>query len=276
MFREVMQKFETVTVQGKLYPGGTAPINRDTDDLPYMTAGEGFAHSYQTYNYRNAVKHERTLEEVDDVGSISEEANWLFDTGRRTLLNAMADVFNRAVAPTNAPFLCADGMYVVDAARPNPDPRAGTWSNEETIGDITEDLLFTAALNASQMRGPNGDRLHQKIVKLYIKPDYEQVLWKELNTALEVGVSVNTANWAKARFTYEVIPELTDDAIFYSVSDNLKGPKNGLMIRWRVKPGIMPVEMENPDVIAKRIRFAFGLGCYDPRYAWRGGQLNAL
>lgn len=275
MFREVTQKFETVTVRGKLYPGGTAPLNRDTDELPFMTAGEGFGHTYQTYNYRNAVKHERTLEEVDDVGVIAERAEWLFDTARRTILNAMADVFNRGVGATTWPFLCADGMGLIDADRPNPDPKAGTWSNQETTGDITEDLLFTAALNASKMRGPNGDRLHQTIAKLYIPPDYEQTLWKELNTALEVGVSTNTGNWAKSRFQYEVIPELTDTAIFYSLTDT-KGKKNALQIRWRVKPGVSDLAMENPDVMGKRIRFAFGLGCYDPRYAWRGGELNAL
>jgi len=275
LFREVTQKFESVTVQGKLYPGGTTPLNRDTEDLPMMTAGEGFSHSYQTYNYRLSVQHERTLEEVDDAGVISERAEWLMDTSRRTLINAMADVLNRGVNPTNAPFLCADGMYLIDTARPNPDPRAGTWSNQETIGDITEDLLFTAALNVSKMRGPNGDRMHKQIVKLIINPDYEQVLWKELNTALEVGTSQNTANWAKARFEYEKIQEFTDNAIYYLLGDP-KSKKNGLQIRWRVKPGLADTNPENPDVFGKRIRFAFGVGCYDPREMWRGGELNSL
>ena len=50
---------------------------------------------------------------------------------------------------------------------------------------------------------------------------------------------------------------------------------NGLEIRWAVRPNVADINFEDPDVIGKRLRFRFGIGCLDPRKMFRGGLLNA-
>jgi hypothetical protein len=276
LFRSVDQKFPTYTMQSKVRPSGTVPLRRDADDLAFIEPQEGFGYTFQTYMYGQAVKHERELQEIDDVGAITDRYEWLMENSKRTLKNALADVFNRAVAPTNAPFLCLDGMYMIDSARPNPDPKAPAWSNEEATGDVTATALFTASVNAHNTIGPNGDYIRQKIKKILLPIAYDKTAWTLLNTDRAVGSANNDANWASGgRFNYEVLDDLTSRSIFYLL-DDAKSKKNGLQIRWRVRPGLADINFENPDVMGKRIRFGFGLGCLDPRYVWRGGALNAL
>jgi len=183
-------------------------------------------------------------------------------------------VFNRAVSPSNAPFVCLDGMYLIDTARPNPDPHAPAWSNQESNAGITADSLFAATLNAHNTIGPNGDPLRLKIKKILIPIANDKTLWTLLNTDRAVGSGNNDANWASgSRFNYEVMDDLTSASIFYLLDDP-KSKKNGLELRWRVRPALADINFENPDIMGKRIRFGFGLGCLDPRYVWRGGVIS--
>jgi hypothetical protein len=273
-FRSVDQRQASHTIQTKTRPNTTVPLNRDADDLTFIEAGQGFGYTFNTYDFRLAVKHERKLSEVDDVSAIGDQYDWLADASKRTLKNALADAINRnGILVDNAPFLCLDGMYMIDSARPNPDPKAPAWSNLEAAGAITDDSLFAAMLNANNTIGPNGDKLRQKISKILIPQEQELAMWTLTNSQNVVGSANNDANWAKARFSYEVVDEMTDDQILYLMTD-AKDKKNGLQIRWRVRPGLADIDFENPDVMGKRIRFSFGLGCLDPRYTWRGGKLS--
>jgi hypothetical protein len=164
-------------------------------------------------------------------------------------------------------------MYLIDSDRPNPDPKVPTWGNEEATGAISADLLFQAQLNANNTVGPNGDKLRLKIQKILIPQEKEVELWTLTNSQNIVGSNDNDANWAKARFTYEVVDELDDGNIYYLLTEP-KDKKNGLQIRWRIRPNLSDINFENPDIMGKRIRFDFGLGCLDPRYTWRGGKLS--
>jgi hypothetical protein len=276
LFLEKSQKGMIHRVQTKVRPNGTTPLRRDADDdIDMISAGEGFGYTFRTYMYGQGVSWERQLMELDDVGAIAEKFSWLTENSERTVKYSLADVMNRAINPTNAPVLCLDGMYLIDSDRPNPDPRAPKWSNEETTADITEDALFAAKLNAHNTIGPNGELLRLKVKKMYIPQAYELVAWKLANSQKEVGNANNTANWAAGNFPFEVMDDLTTNSIFY-VLDDTKSEKNGLQIRWRVRPSLADIKFQNPDVEGKRIRFGFGLGCLDPRYVWRGGLLNAL
>jgi hypothetical protein len=277
LFVEKTQKGMIHRVQTKVRPNGTTPLSRDADDdIDMITASEGFGYTFRTYMYRQGVSWERMLVELDDVGAIAEKFSWLTDNADRTIKHALADVLNRGIKPTNAPVLCLDGMYLVDADRPNPDPRAPKWSNEEPDADITEDALFAAKLNAHNTVGPNGELLRLKIKKILIPQAYELVAWKLANSQKEVGNANNTANWASGNFNFEVLDDLTTHSIYYLLDDT-KSDKNGLQMRWRVRPSLADMHFgTNPDKEGKRIRFGFGLGCLDPRYVWRGGLLNAL
>jgi hypothetical protein len=269
------QKYDTHLVRTKTRPTGTMPLNRDADTLPFIDGGEGFDYTFRTYNYRQAVKHERRLQEVDDVGIITEQYEWLMDNSKRTLKWAQADVFNRGLGAAGAPFVCLDGMYFIDSGRPNPDPMTPTWSNLEATSDITDDAFFQAQLNANNTVGANGDPLRLKIKKLLIPQAYEKAMWELTNTQNIVGSANNDANWGYKRFEYEVLDDLSSNVIYYELDDT-KSEKNGLQMRWTNRPGLADIDFENPDVMGKRLRMTFGIGCLDPRYVWRGGALNAL
>lgn len=276
LFLEKSQSKLVHTIHTKVRPNHTVPLHRDADDEIKMLDGtEGFGYTFRTVTYAAGVSWEKELMELDDVGAISDKFEWLVEASDRTLRNMLADVLNRAVDPTSAPLLCLDGMYLIDSARPNPDPHAPAWSNEEATADITEDALFAAKLNAHNTVGPNGELLRQKITKIYIPQAYEMVAWKLQNSSQEVGNANNTANWAKGNFPFEVLNDLTSNSIFY-VMDSPKSEKNGLQLRWRVRPSMADINYQNPYKEGKAIRFACGVGCLDPRYVWRGGALNVL
>ena len=167
LFLSMDQKFDSHTIQTKTRPNVTIPLSRDADDLTFIEAGQGFGYTFNTYGYRAAVKHERRPSEVDDVSAITGQYEWLMEGAKRTQKNALADAINRCgILGSDAPFLCLDGMYLIDSARPNPDPKAPAWSNIETAAGITADTLFLAQLNANNTVGPNGDKLRQKIMKI--------------------------------------------------------------------------------------------------------------
>jgi len=275
LFQIKDQKQDIFKIKTKNRPGGIVPLSRDADDLTFITAGEGFPYEFSVYQFRQAVKHERKLSEVDDIGAITDQYDWLADNSHRTLKLATADVFNRAVKPTNAPFLCPDGMYLIDSARPNPDKKVPDWSNEEADSAVTEEAMFTAYSNAWAMTDAKGDPLRQKIQKILIPQAAERLMWKLLKTEKKLGSANNDANWAAGRFEYEVLDELTSSSIFYIVGD-VKSKANGLQLRWQNRPSLLDINFENPDIMGKRIRFAFGIGSLDPRYAWRGGALTGL
>jgi len=277
LFLKKSQKGLIHRVQTTVRPNDIVPLRRDADDdIQLISAGEGFGYTFRTHLFALGVAWERELTEVDDVGAIAQKFEWLTEAAERTYKHAMADILNRGIKPTSAPILSLDGMYLVDSGRPNPDPRAPSWSNEESDADITEDAWFAAKLNAYNTIGPNGELLRLKINKALIPQAYEMVAWKLTNSDKEVGNANNTANWAAAAGPkYEILDDLTTNCIYY-ILDNPQSEKNGLQMRERNAPSLADIRFQNPDKEGKRIRFAIGFGCLDPRYVWRGGLLNAL
>lgn len=274
-FRTGTQKKDIDVEKTRVRGNAVAGMNEDGDDIPMITWGQGWPYSWYVYPYRLGASHTRHYEEVDDLGDIAQEADELMDGGKRTILFAAADVFNRAVTPTDAAFLCYDGMFLIDSDRPNPVVGVPNWSNEESTGDITEDLLFTASQNALNSLAHNGDRLRLKISKVIIPDGYEQVMWKLNSTEGTVGNAMNDRNWAQGRFTYETNVDFTGNTIFYQLGSP-SSKDNGLQIRWAVTPNLADINYTDPDIAGKRLRFRFGVGCLDPRKMWRGGLLNAL
>lgn len=275
LFRDGTQKNDVEVTKTKVKGNNVAGINEDGDDLPFIQWGQGWSYNWFVYPYRIAVKHTRHLEEIENFGTIADEATELREAAERTVFYAMADVFNRGITPTNAPFLCVDGMFLIDSDRPNPVVGMPNWSNEEATTDITEDALFTAQQNAQNTLAHNGDRLRLSIMKFIIPDAYDKVAWTLRNTDGLVGTAMNDANWARGRFEYETSVDFTGNTVYY-VMNSPKSNKNGLEFRWAARPGVENINFEDPDIIGKRLRFRFGIGCLDPREVWRGGQLTAL
>ena len=276
MFREVGQSKDAEIVKTKVRGTAVAGINEDGDDMPFIQWGQGWEQTHRVYPYRIAVGHTLHLEEVDEIGTVGDEIRELMTSGERTIYYALADWFNRGIAPASyAPSTCIDGMYFIDSARPNPVVGVPNWSNEEDTTDVTEAALFQANLNAKHTLASNGDRMPRSIKKIIIPDAYDLVMHKLSQTPKAVGTAQNDVNWAAGRFPYETCVEFTGNTIYYQLSD-AKGNDNELLLKWAQRFNVKDINFEDPDVIGKRLRFRFGIECKDPRPMWRGGMLNVL
>lgn len=273
-FRMESTKREDVSYQTYRAMGGMVPMNRDADEIPYGSRGDGFGFTANTYNYRKGIAIEKTLEETDDIGVSRGLQADLVKNSKLTLEYAMADVFNRALGTSGAPFLCDDGMYLLDSSRPHADPKAGSWSNLESPSAITETSLFTAQLAARNQVGEDGELSPTYIKKIVIRPDDEKTLWTLLKSDLKVNSSLNDPNFFKGKFDFEVYDWLSSALIFYILADP-KSDANELMFFWRVRPQLKTwVDGTNPDVTRQRVRMAFGIGCGNPKQFIRGGTVS--
>lgn len=275
-FREESIKQESATYHTYRGMGGLVPQNRDADDIPYGVRGDGFSFTVQTYNYRRGVAIEKTLMEVDDVGVIRGLQSDLARSAKLTKEYVYADVINRALGAT-APILADDGMFLIDSDRPNADVEAGTWSNLESTGALSETMLFAADLNARQMTGEDGELYPQTIKKLVIRPDEVKSVWKLLNTQQVLNSSINDWNWAKSKFSMNDVityDYMTTSQILYLLA-NPKSDDNELYFFTRVPEQFLTwVDGSNPDVTRQRVRMAWGLGLGSPRKFIRGGALS--
>lgn len=279
MFREDSQTKDTEVHRTKVRGNSTVPLNADGQGINFLTWGQGWQYQTNVYQYRLGVKHTRHLEEiegVEDVNTITQEADELYDATDRTLRFMFADFWNRSVSPTTSQVLSPDGMFLVDSDRPNPVAGVPNWSNLEDLGDITEENLFEADLNASNQIAHNGDDLPTEIKKIHIPKAYGHVMNALDKTERDVNSALNTVNWAAGRFAYEEHSEFTTNQILYELSGT-SSQDNPCVVLWAVRPGTAPINFEDPDVIGERIRFRVGLAIKgDPRKMWRGGLLNAL
>lgn len=268
------------TFQSYRQIGGVIPINRDADDMPALTTGDGFRYTVEVFNYRAMMSYERTLMEIDDVGVIRGRQAEVSRIAALTVEHAIADVFNRGVddgvMPNGAPVLADDGMYLCDSNRPNANPNAPAWSNLETPSAITPASIFQAQLNARAMTGDDGE-LYPTYVKVIIcRPQDSKTLWEIRNSEYRPTDAMNVTNYFRenrdAHFDIKVYDYLTSANIFYLLADP-KSEANELAIYWRVKPQFETWQDKgkNPDVFHQRIRFSFGIGLGSPRKAWRGG-----
>ncbi len=258
---------------------GTVPENRDADDIPFATKGEGFSWEWEVSNFRRGIKIERTDIETDEIGATKDGQRDLLDSFKRTVEFQIADLWNRAFGTSGSRLIADDGMYLIDSDRPNPNPEGGTWSNLEDASDLTEDALFQAQLNARKQVGEDGYLYPQKIKKMIIGPDWEKSMWKLLTSDRVLGSNYNDPNWGSAKFSMEdvlVYDYLTVSAIFYLLADP-KSNDNELMMLRRVDPTVKTEwgAMPNPDVLYQRLRASFGFGLGSPRKFVRGGLLSA-
>jgi len=276
--REETQKRESETIQSYRQIGGAVPMNRDADDIPYVTTGDGFSYQRQTFTYRKGIAIERTLMEVDDVGVIRNRQADLARNAAITREQAIADVFNRSVNATTVPVLADDGLRLIDENRPSSDPRAGLWGNKEAASAITPDSIFQAQLNARATIGEDGELFPLRIQFIMARPVDAKKLWEIANSDYRPTDAMNVNNYFKesadAKFDIVIYDHLTSSNIFYGLADP-KSDMNELQYVWRVKPSFLTwQDGTNPDIMRQRVRMAFGLALGSPRKAWRGGVVS--
>lgn len=253
------------------YGLGLVSQNRDVDVLPYDEKGLGFGYGITTNVFRGGIAIERELRELELYGSINDLQSELVRSATDTVELIMADVFNRALGESGSPFVCEDGMYLIDSARPNAYAPAGTWSNLEATSAITPTSLYTAQINFALNRDER-DKLSPLVLrKIVVRPTDEKAIWEILKSDLRPTDAMNAANFNKGRFEYSVYNHLTSSYIFYWAGDP-KGSDNELQFIWRVRPQVETWN-DGPDIIRQRVRFACGVGCGRP-YILRGGIVS--
>ena len=245
------------------YGLGTVSQNRDTEDLPYDETGLGFPWTLSVNTFRGAIKIEKELVEDELYGVITDMQSELVESEALSRELVMADVFNRALGPSGAPFLCEDGMYLIDSDRPNAFKRAGTWSNLESAGAITPNGLFTTQLNFAAHTDERGQLSPLKMVGMIIRPNEEKTVWEILQSDLRPTDAMNAKNFQHGRFQYEVYNMLTTATAFYYAAP-LNGPKSELYFGDRISPELETWDTNGGDVHHQRIRTRYGLGCGRP------------
>jgi len=271
--REGMQFFRTLpmkkaTHKFQAYYGlGTVSQNRDSEVLPYDEMGLGFDWTLSVNTFRGAIKIEKELIEDELYGVISDRQSELVESEALSRELVLADVWNRCLGTSGAPFVCEDGMYLIDADRPNAFKRAGTWSNVEATGAISATSLFNTQLNFAANTDERGQKAPQKMTGMIIRPNEEKTVWEIVQSDKRPNDAQNARNFQYGRFQYQVYNMLTSAVAIYYAGD-LKSEKNELRFGDRVAPSLETWQSDGNDVTHQRIRTRYGVGCGRP-YLYR-------
>lgn len=282
-FRMKKVKAESGKVASLRELSGIIPMNRDADDIPKLTNGEGFTYDWCVQDYRGGVTVERKFIEDDTIGATDGLQAGLLKAFSRTVNFREADVLNRAgfgVDGASVPLLADDGCTLIDEDRPNPSAEAGTWSNLEATSDFDEDAVYTANQNAARQVGENGWLYPQDIKKIVLPVSWTQSAWKTLTQEGVMVDNYDDNSWAASMFNFskDVIfaKYLTTDAVFYLLADP-KSEDNELFVLNHTNPTVNTGwgGAENPDLMYSRLRARFGVALGSPRKFIRGGLLSA-
>ena len=242
---------------------GIVPKSRDVDRMPIGKIIQGFDNSYTPEGYRMEIRVERRLRETDLYNVIDRRMEDLNRSGRDTIELSAALPFNTAFA-TTVEWTCADGMNLVDSARPYEDPSKGTWSNEETASALTQGSVGTMRLNFRKNKNELGLIRPITMKDLVIPSDLEDTAITELGSAQKPGSSLNDKNYlTEYNLSYKVWEYLTSTTAYFGM-----GPKDSLyelFWYWGSRPSTMSYLVDsNPDVWASRLRMVYVTGCDRP------------
>jgi len=278
--REGMQFFmvkpmKKATHKFQAYYGlGTVSQNRDSEELPYDEMGLGFDNELAVNTFRGAIKIEKQLKEDELYGVISGRQEELVESERLSRELVLADVFNRALGASGAPFTCEDGMYFIDSDRPNAFKRAGTWDNLESASAITPNQIFDVQLNFASNRDERGQLAPIKMSHIIVRPTDEKTVWEILNSDKRPYDAQNAKNFQYGRFEAIVYNMLTTATAFYvAAPGGFKSAKNELIFGDRVSPQLETWTTDGGDVTHQRIRTRFGTACNRP-YIWRAHTVS--
>jgi len=272
-FRKKPMKKATNRFQSH-YGLGTVSQNRDSEALPYDETGLGFKWDLTVNTFRGAIKIEKELVEDELYGTISDMQAELVESEALSRELVLADVFDRALGASGAPFLCEDGMYLIDSARPNAFKRAGTWSNLEAPGAITPTSIFNTQLNFGAQLDERGQKAPMKMSGMVIRRDEEKTVWEIVQSDKRPNDAQNARNFQYGRFEYTVYNMLSTATAFYVAADGgFQSAKNELYFGDRVAPQLETWDTDGGDVHHQRIRTRFGVGCGRPQM-WRGQTVS--
>lgn len=241
------------------------PESRDVNDIPLDSPIQGPDVTLTPSTYRRMIQIERRLRETDQYGKINTQITGLAESAGVTVEMYCANAFNTGFDSTAA-WLCADGMYLFDSARPSEDKGVAAWSNLETAGTLTRTSLASMRVNFRKVVNERG--LVSPIVmrKLIVPPDLQDTAEELMTSPYKVGVSLNDKNVYEGRFDVEVWDYLTSTTAWFGMGDP-NSPLHELKYLWGARPSTESGTLSgsgNPDVWWARVRFVFTTGCVRP------------
>jgi hypothetical protein len=242
---------------------GVAPQSRDVDLMNWQTPIQGFDNTYTPVVYRLGMAIERRLVETDQFNVVNKQMEDLNRSARLTLELYAALPFNTAF-DANVEWVCADGMNLIDSARPMEAQGEGTWSNLETSGALTQARVGTMRLNFRKNTDEFGNPAPLLMKNIAIPPDLQDTTIVNLETADQPGSSLNSTNYlTRYNLSYKVWDYLTSTTAWFGFApmDNLYE----LNWYWGASPKIDIRDVERGvDVFAKRLRMVFVSGADRP------------
>ena len=255
---------------GEFYGIGLVPQNRDSETLPTDDPGQGFVKQYDAVTYRLAVMWEQSTIDDDKLGVIGKRQAKFLEAANKTIEYQLADVFNRGFGTSGAPFLCADGMWLFDSARPNPKAGVASWSNLETAAALTADSLWDMDKNFAASKDEIGLKAPLDMAGIVVPKALEKKAAELSRSAKNPENSMNTDNY-HGGLVYNVWNYLTSDTAWFGFAEGgFQSPDNELYLFIRERPNVKTyAPANNPDVSAQRVRFRHTMGAGRPS-AWRG------
>jgi len=246
---------------------GLMQKNRDTDNIPYADPLQGFDNTYTPVDFRLGVRVESRLRETDQYGQISKIMESLMQASKDTVEYYAADAFNTGFG-SGADWLCADGMYLFDSARPMEDKAAGTWSNLESASALTQASLATMRLNFRNHKNERGLIRPLVMKQLVVPAALEDTAAVLLGSTQKPGVFLNDDNPYKANggrygMGITVWDYLSSETAWFGMTN--KDSNHELKWIWRIKPNTKTFDAPgNPDVWCARVKMSFVTGCDRP------------
>ena len=259
-----------------LESGAIVPQAKGTDFTPTMHLTPGFPNTLKPIEFKLGIKFDKLLIETDQFGVIEKHSEHLGQAVLDTCELYTAMPFNTTFAAT-VPMLCADGLRLIDTARPQEKASAGTWTNEETASGISMASIALMRTNFEATKSGTGLTRPQRMLKLVIPQALEDATVQATGVGVkwELGASkvpennTNRLNaLTKYGLNYEVwhfLNPASNPALspWFGMGE-LNEQTHQLYWVWGHKPDIYPAQSGNERVRAYELYFRFIQGADKP------------
>jgi len=236
-------------------------IQEDTDEVAGAVPAPGFTISATIKVRRLAVKVTRSVTLMQRHQKALYMASGLMDSGKRNLEYAFSGMINNAFA-TN---VGADGMYLIDSARPNENIMTGTWSNLETAADMTHSGVSTARVNMRKRTNSLGEPMPMKADLLVISADDQEEAFKILNSEKVNDNVLNAKSWNQGALVPFVWDYKTDTDSWFLFDESATEAQSGLIYIEKEAPTIYPSAPQDDVVFGEYLRMSYATAIGVPK-----------